>query len=125
MCSDEKIDIYIMDTSSFIELKKSYPKNIFKSIWKELEFLIKNGRLITHEFVIKELEKQDDEISQWVKSLKTKYKDFVHKTDIVQINKLQHIVNRFPAILQIREKYEKPYHADPFIIALALEIKEA
>lgn len=115
----------MVDTSSFIELNKIYPKRIshFKSIWMLLEDLIKKDRLITHEYVIKELQEKDDEIYDWVRKWKNKKRNFVKKVSESQISHVSEIVNKYPKIAEVKDK-NSPFHADPFIIALAIEEKE-
>jgi hypothetical protein len=60
---------YVIDTSALIDLKP-YPKDIFKSVWKNVEKLITDGRLIAPSEVREELLKQRDEIQQWAKTQK-------------------------------------------------------
>ena len=40
------MDIYCMDTSSFIEMKESYPKDIFPKLWENIDKLCEEVRLI-------------------------------------------------------------------------------
>ena len=76
-------NLYVVDTSSFVELNDKYPDYIshFKSIWMLLEYLIKENFLITHEYVIKELQEKDDDIYNWAKKWKKKKGHFVKKVD--------------------------------------------
>ena len=46
---------YIIDASSLIELERNNPIDIFPSVWKSLENLIKQGYLISHKEVYKEI----------------------------------------------------------------------
>lgn len=52
---------YCIDTSSLINLKP-FRKDIFPTIWDKLEKMIKNGELISHLEVYKELEIGGDTI---------------------------------------------------------------
>ena len=61
------MDIYCVDTSSFIEMKESYPNDIFPNLWENIEKLCKNGRLIDPDEVKKEIEKGDDDLKKWIK----------------------------------------------------------
>jgi len=59
-------NIYCIDTSSLIDLKK-FPQDIFPSLWQSIERLANEKRLIAPIEVKKEIEKKDDELKQWVK----------------------------------------------------------
>ena len=72
------MNIYIIDTSSLIEMKERYPKNNFPTLWNKVEKLIQDERLITHIEVKKEIEKGDDELKEWIK--KKNIKKNVYKT---------------------------------------------
>jgi len=58
------MNIYIIDTSSLIEMKNRYPKKNFPSLWEKVEELISKNRLISPLEVRKEIEKGDDELSK-------------------------------------------------------------
>ncbi|MCK4820763.1 DUF4411 family protein, partial [bacterium] len=59
---------YCIDTSALIDLwRRNYPRDIFKSLWNEIEDLISYRRLVAPREVLKELEKQDDELLVWAK----------------------------------------------------------
>ncbi len=108
--------IYIIDTSSLIEMKDRYLKNIFPSVWRNMEGLYKQRRLIAPEEVKEEL--LDDELKNWIKDKK----DMFVKPDSEQIKMVKEILEKFPFLA----KPEKPGgpNADPWIIALAIKLKK-
>jgi len=114
------MNIYIIDTSSLIEMKERYPKKNFPTLWNKVEKLIQDGRLITHIEVKKEIEKGDDELKEWIK--KKNIKKMFTKPDKNQIEKVQEILEKY-SFLAKADKPEEP-NADPWLIALAIVKKE-
>jgi hypothetical protein len=114
------MNIYIIDTSSLIEMKNRYPKKNFPSLWEKVEELISKNRLISPLEVRKEIERGDDELSKWVKNKKIN-KMFI-KPDSLQMQKAKEIIKKYDPLAEV----EKPdnLNADPFLIALALVKKE-
>ena len=114
------MNIYIIDTSSLIEMKNRYPKKNFPSLWEKIEELISKNRLISPLEVRKEIERGDDELSKWVKNKKIN-KMFI-EPDSLQMEKANEIINKYDSLAKV----EKPdnLNADPFLIALALVKKE-
>jgi hypothetical protein len=113
------MNIYIIDTSSLIEMKNRYPKKNFPRLWEKVEELISKNRLISPLEVRKEIERGDDELSKWVKNKKIN-RMFI-KPDSLQMEKAKEIINKYD-LAQV----EKPdnLNADPYLIALALVKKE-
>ncbi|MFN3599128.1 MAG: DUF4411 family protein [Aquificaceae bacterium] len=107
--------IYIIDTSSLIEMKDKYPIDVFPTVWKNMGELYANGRLIAPSEVKKEI--RDDELKNWIKNKKNMF----IAPDRFQTKKLKDILERFPFLA-------KPDgigpNADPWLIALALSKKE-
>jgi len=66
------MNIYIIDTSSLIEMKNKYPKEVFPTLWKNITELISKNRLISPMEVRKELKKGKDELSKWIKQKEIK-----------------------------------------------------
>ncbi|MCM8811198.1 MAG: DUF4411 family protein [Candidatus Omnitrophica bacterium] len=61
--------LYCLDSSVIINLFRHsglpyppYPEDVFKGLWNKIEELIRNGQIISHITVLKEIEKRDDEI---------------------------------------------------------------
>jgi len=109
------MDIYVVDTSSLIEMKDKYPKDVslFKPVWENVEKLCRESRLVMSE-VLKEIDQGDDELKRWSKSRR---KIFI-KPNKSQFDKISEILSKFPFLA----KPERPGpNADPWIIALAVE----
>ena len=110
-------DIYVIDTSSLIEIKpENFPPDIYVSMWRDIENLIRSDRFISHKYVFEELRKYEgkrDEILKWVEKHKKIFKDITpQQTKIVK-----QILEKYPSLIDTNGSVE----ADPFIIALALE----
>ena len=104
---------YIMDSSSLIELHRHNPMDVYPSVWKNLEFLIKKRLLMAPKEVLNEIRERDDHLSRWAKD----HQDMFRDPSEEQVKNLQDILKRYPAMVKERGKYD----ADPWIIALALE----
>jgi hypothetical protein len=115
---EEKLEIYCIDSSSLINLFRNYPRNKcnkFTSLWEELDKIIKNGQIISHITVFKEIYRKDDEINNWCQNHKNIFRD------IDECQRYQ--------IREIEKRYSERYWqarmnggewADPWIIALAI-----
>jgi hypothetical protein len=106
-------NVYIIDSSSLIELNKHHAMDVFVSVWKNLSELIKNDRLIAPREVLKEIENFDDSLAKWSKKQKKLFKNPTKK----QIEIVQEILKEYPSIVNIDAKNS----ADPWVIALAIE----
>lgn len=113
----KKIDYYVIDTSSLIELNRRYPIDVFPNLWKNVEGLISKGFLISPEEVRKELLVKDDSLKEWVTRQRHLFKPLTAK----QIEIVRDIIQKFPSLAE-HEK-EIPV-ADPFVIALAVELED-
>ena len=108
------LNCYIIDSSSLVKLNRNNPLDVFPSIWKNLEKLASNNRLLAPKEVLNEIKENDDQLSKWAMKQK---KMFIEPT-IKQINYVKDILKKYPAIIDIDRKYD----ADPWVIALALEL---
>ena len=105
---------YIIDTSSLVKLNKDNPLDVFPSIWRNLETLAKNDRLIAPREVLNEINLNDDQLSKWAKKQKKMFKS----PTIEQIRIVQDILKEHPSLIDINRKFD----ADPWVIALAIEL---
>ena len=106
---------YCIDASALFNLK-GYPRDVFPTIWKKIETMIKNEQLISHIEVYKETQRAQDEISHW----STKHKKMFKDVDEDQIKKFQ----------QVKAKYDPNYWAtqisgtnpwgDPWVITVSI-----
>jgi len=105
---------YCIDTSALIDLNESYPQDIFPTIWKNLEKIIYQGRLIAPKEVYKELEKIEDKLLNWAKKHKVIFKNLnLQQISLVKNN----ILKNFPKLV---DQFKQGPQADPFIIGLAI-----
>ncbi len=58
--------VYCIDASALINLKR-YRRDVFPTIWKKIEEMAKNGLLISHAEVYREIDAGKDEILKWCK----------------------------------------------------------
>lgn len=110
-----------MDTSAFIALDKDYPFEVFPSLWDEFIIrLVNERRLISPDEVKEELKRKDNELLRWV----TKHCCSVFiKPDIKIMERVKDIMDIFPNL--INENSPSHNQADPFVIASALETRDA
>lgn len=97
-------------------MKEKYPKDIFSGLWKRIDELCKNERLIAPIEVKKEIEKGDDELKKWARD-KLRKRMF-KKPDKNQVEKVQETLKNYP-FLSKSDKPDEP-NADPWLIALAI-----
>lgn len=109
--------VYCIDTSSLINLKP-YRSDVFPTIWNKLENMIRNGELISHLQVYKEIEVGRDEIYNWCKN-KNNNKMF-RDVDECQIQKFQDIKRQYDSNYWENEINKTGPWADPWVIALSI-----
>jgi hypothetical protein len=54
----------MVDTSSFVELRQTYPRPHLGAVWRLVERVADDGRLLSVEEVFNELQVQDDVVTQ-------------------------------------------------------------
>lgn len=106
--------VYCIDTSSFIDLARWRPLRQHAQVWRKLEGLIKNDRLISPRLVLEELARRDDELLKWARRHKSMFK----RTTPELVKRVQDILRRFP---QLVDHAGPTTSADPFVVALAVE----
>ena len=107
-------NIYIMDSSSLIELNRHNPIDVFPSVWKNMESLIGNGVLVAPSEVLKEITERDDQLAKWANEQNGFFRDPTEK----QIEIVKDILKSYPSMVREDRKYD----ADPWVIALAIEM---
>lgn len=113
-------NIYIIDTSSF--RKVDLPPDIFTGMWKNIENLAKEGRFISHELVLEEINdyiSKKDVVKEWAE----KHKDIFKEITPQQTKLVKEILgaDNFHALI---DPNATKGQADPFIIAMAMEKEE-
>lgn len=104
---------YCIDTSVILTAwRRDYPRDVFPSLWYNIESLIESRKLVAPEEVLVELERKDDEILKWAKQRRFMFIPVdVHIQQIVR-----NILRQFPRLLDTRRNRSG---ADPFVIGLA------
>ncbi len=105
---------YIIDTSSLIELNKHNPMDIYQTPWEKMAGLVSSDRLYAPREVLDEINRFDDALAEWAKKHR---KMFIEPTE-EQIKIVKEILKEYPSLI----KKGKIYAADPWVIALAIEM---
>ncbi|MDD1703323.1 MAG: DUF4411 family protein [Methanoregula sp.] len=113
---DELLFLYVVDTSFLIEVHKRYPEKMLPGIWKDIEALIHDGRIVAPEYVKSEINRQDDDLKNWVND----HSGMFESTGPELWETTGVVVNRFKRTAQASS--QKPDHADPFVIGLAMKL---
>jgi hypothetical protein len=108
--------LYVVDTSFLIEIHKRYPQKLLPGIWKDLEALIKAGRIVAPEFVKREINRLDDDLKDWVNDHNEMFES--NSPELLVTTGI--VVNRFTRTAHAMSL--KPDHADPFVIGLAMKL---
>ena len=109
-------EYYVIDTSSLIDLNKFNPIDLYPSVWKRLEDLIKKNQLIAPIEVLNEVTRQDDAIAKWAKKHKFMFKPVTKR----QAEIVSQILTKYPSIVNPNREFD----ADPWVIALAVELTQ-
>jgi predicted nucleic acid-binding protein len=105
--------LYMVDTCSFTELRRTYPRPHLDAVWRLVERVADDGRLLSVEEVFNELQAQDDEVAQWAMARRSL---FLPLTEDIQ-QKAREILISHRTLVNIRRKKSG---ADPFLIAAAI-----
>ncbi|MBI4964691.1 MAG: DUF4411 family protein [Desulfomonile tiedjei] len=104
---------YSVDTSALMDgWVRHYPKDVFPRIWESIDELISQEILIASSEVLKELEKQEDDLTAW--ALDRKHM-FVPIDDDIQVS-ISEILRDYPRLVDTRRDRSS---GDPWVIALA------
>jgi hypothetical protein len=104
--------VYVIDTSSLIDLGLHYPRDTFPSVWSNVEAAIGRGTLLSPREVLRELEKGDDQLVRWAK----RQRGFFVPVNRLQTVKIKEIQKKFP---KITDNMALGPCADPWLVALA------
>lgn len=112
-----QVPVYCIDASALINISRypGYPRDVFPTIWKKLEDMVKKGELISHIEVYREIEYGKDEIYEWCKQNKKMFKD----VDECQQEKWEIIRTKYDSNYWNNEINKRAW-ADPWLIALSI-----
>ena len=106
---------YSIDSSSLIHAwRRAYPPKRFAGLWKALEALVDEGRMVASIEVYHELKRKDDDIFEWAKARKEGM--FVEIDDGVQAEVVR-LMQTYPKLVDTGKGKSG---GDPFVIAQAL-----
>lgn len=98
------------DTNILIGLMQRYPRDIFGTMWDNVEGLIAQGEVCICEAVLRETYRGGDDLHAWAKGLG----GFVHATTDAEFATISAIASAHPGWVQGQLN-----EADPFVIAHA------
>lgn len=107
--------VYVIDTSALIDIKNIYPIDVFPGVWSNLEKLVKNDRLAAPQEVLFELQKRDDELTEWAK----KHNTIFREPTPTQIDIVRQILVDHESFVKLGRG---EYDADPWVVALAYDL---
>ena len=106
---------YSFDTSAFLEgWVRSYPPDLFPSLWAKIEQLVDDGILVASEEVMEDLGKKDDDVLAWVKKRRHMFRPLTEEIQKAVSEILGE--EKFERLVDSRTDRSR---ADPFVIALA------
>jgi hypothetical protein len=104
---------YSIDSSSLIHCRRTYPIDVFPSLWQAIDQLLARNILFAHEEVWIEINRGTDPLTTWAASRKT---GLCVPADAGQVSVVQQIARRFP---QANYTTTTEHRADPWVVALA------
>ena len=108
--------VYCIDTSSLINLRLWRSPKSHPGVWKKLDTLINENRLIAPWKVFEELKHQDDALVKWARRRRSMFRR--NSQPLIEV--VQQILARFPDLVD----YDQPTEsADPYVVAVAFKEK--
>lgn len=106
---------FCVDTSAWLDgWTRDYPRDVFPTLWQNIEERIAAVEIIASEEVYVELQKKDDDLHNWIK---TRNSMLVSANEAIQRRVLQ-ILASYPRLV---DSLKGRSQADPFVIATAIE----
>jgi hypothetical protein len=109
----ERMRIYIIDTSSLIDMYRFFPADIFIGVWKKLDDIIQEKRLFILSQVRDEIKAKNDSLHHWMST----YDNIIIPTTIDLLIEVKCVLDKFPCVSDA-DSNKTP--ADPFLIAYVL-----
>lgn len=104
---------YSIDTSAFLEAwVRNYPKDVFPTIWDQMELAARNRILRASDEVLRELERKEDGAHSWMKSHPEMLVPFDSSIEL----HVSAIMQRYPRLVDTKKGRSG---GDPFVIAVA------
>jgi len=104
---------FSLDTSGILDAwVRHYPPDVFPTIWSNMDVSANNGGIFVIEEVVRELERKDDDIYQWVKQRDA----MIVPIDVEVQEHLTQIMSKYGRLVDTRRNRSG---CDPWVIALA------
>lgn len=107
-------NLYIIDSSSLIEIKRRYPRRTLPGIWDDLHALCQRDQLIAPIEVKNEILQRDDELKAWIDN----HDKMFWENDSSILEKTREVLSIFPEMSDFNSQNNA--QADPFLIGLAM-----
>ena len=111
-----RIAKYVIDTCSLVELRRTYPLDVFPNVWEAIGHLADAGVLISSSEVFDELEASEvegDDVLMWA----CNHENMFAPLDGFIQQKAVAILEIFENLIDLKKKKSS---ADPFVIATAM-----
>ena len=111
------MSLYCIDTSVLIQANEQLaPMDVNPTFWSKFEKLVRDGRAISPDEVLREIEKKSDEVHDWCKELNGTCGAFFLPLEEDVQDAVSDILAQFPKLVDDRQGKGQ---ADPFVIGLA------
>ena len=110
---------YIFDTNIFIRSKNEMPINLWPTFWTRVAEMIASNQVFSNETVKAEIEKGNDELTDWISHNATK--DFFISNDTSVMRKYAEVLNWAQSCTHFRPEAIAEFAevADAFLVATA------
>jgi hypothetical protein len=106
---------FCVDTSGWLDgWRRYYPRDVFPSLWQNVEERVKKGDIISSEEVYVEVQKKDDDLHEWMKQRKSM---LIAANESIQ-RRVAEVLATYPRLVDTLKGRSQ---ADPFVIATAVE----
>jgi uncharacterized protein DUF4411 len=106
---------FCVDTSGWLDgWHRYYPRDVFPSLWQNLEERVTGCDIIASEEVYVEVQKKDDDLHEWMKQRKFM---LVPANESIQ-RRVAEVLGTYPRLVDTLKGRSQ---ADPFVIATAVE----
>ena len=110
---------FCVDTSGWLDgWHRYYPRDVFPSLWQNVEERVNGSDIIASEEVYVEVQKKDDDLHEWMKQRKFM---LIAANESIQ-RRVAQILRTYPRLVDTLKRRSQ---ADPFVIATAVETGSA
>ena len=113
---------YVLDSGPLINMFRHYYPDRFPSLWQRFDAMVGAEELVSVREVAKELDGQDDRLSEWVGN----NGNFFHRPTVQEMAFVGRIfeVAHFQGLIRQQERLQGKPVADPFVIAKAAQLDD-